>query len=265
MRDKTQSNSFSTKILFLKDLKSHGHYQALDKSFLKVKIYTKELSMATETSTPGVYADRADAGRSLAKKLAHYAIERPVVAGLPRGGVVVAAVIARALKCDLDIILAGKLRAPFNPELAIGGITEGGIVYVNKDEIQGLRITEAYIEKEKKEKLSLLKERLRLYRAIKKKIPLSGRTVIIVDDGLATGATMISAIKAAKAEGAAKIVAAVPGGPEDTINLIRQMPEVDAIVCPLIPPLFFAVSQIYADFEQVEDNEVIETLKASSA
>lgn len=220
--------------------------------------------MHPETNTPKVYADRADAGRLLAQRLAHYAVERPVVAGLPRGGVIVAAEIARALKCDLDIILAGKLRAPFNPELAIGGITEDGTVYINKDEIRGLYINEAYIEKEKKEKLSLLKERLRLYRAAKKKIPLSGRTVIIVDDGLATGATMISAIKAASAEGASKIIAAVPGGPQDTISLIRDMPEVDAVVCPLIPPLFFAVSQIYADFEQVEDSVVIETLKKAS-
>ncbi len=219
--------------------------------------------MQPETNTPKVYADRADAGRFLAQRLVPYAVERPVVAGLPRGGVIVAAEIARALKCDLDIILAGKLRAPFNPELAIGGITEDGAVYINEGEIKGLHINEAYIEKEKKEKLSLLRQRLRLYRAAKKKIPLSQRTVIIVDDGLATGATMISAIKAASAEGASKIIAAVPGGPEDTIALIRDMPEVDAVVCPLIPPLFFAVSQIYADFEQVEDSVVIETLKAS--
>ena len=207
------------------------------------------------------YENRHEAGLSLVDKLKPYASEHPVVVGLPRGGVVVAAIVARALKADLDVIIAGKLRAPYNPELAIGAITEDGRVYLNALAIRGLHIKPDYLEKEKKARLSAITERLALYRKVRKKVLLSGRTVIIADDGLATGATMISAIQAASAEGSARIIVAVPGGPEDTVQLIRGMKEVSEVVCPVIPPLFFALSQIYADFRQVEDEDVLEILK----
>lgn len=210
------------------------------------------------------YTDRKEAGEALASGLEKYAGERPVVVGLPRGGVVVAAEIARRLKTDLDVIIAGKLRAPANPELAIGAITEDGLVYLNEMAISWLRVKEDYLSLEKETRLGAIKERLRLYRKVKKKVPLSGRTVIVVDDGLATGSTMISAIQAAKASGAKKIIAAVPGGPGDTVDKIRAMKEVDEVICPMIPSVFFAVSQIYMDFRQVEDDEVIEILKEFS-
>ena len=207
------------------------------------------------------YENRREAGMALVDKLKPYASERPVVVGLPRGGVVVAAIVARALKADLDVIIAGKLRAPYNPELAIGAITEDGRVYLNALAIRGLHIKPDYLEKETKARLSAITERLALYRKIRKKVPLNGKTVIIADDGLATGATMISAIQAASAEGAARIIVAVPGGPEDTVELIRGMKEVSEVVCPVIPPLFFAVSQLYADFRQIEDEEVMKILE----
>ena len=207
------------------------------------------------------YENRREAGMALVDKLKPYASERPVVVGLPRGGVVVAAIVARALKADLDVIIAGKLRAPYNPELAIGAITEDGRVYLNALAIRGLHIKPDYLEKETKARLSAITERLALYRKIRKKVPLNGKTVIIADDGLATGATMISAIQAASAEGAARIIVAVPGGPEDTVELIRGMKEVSEVVCPVIPPLFFAVSQLYADFRQIEDEEVMNILE----
>lgn len=213
---------------------------------------------------PDPYEDRRDAGRALAEKLAPYATAHPVVVGLPRGGVVVAAEVARALKADLDVIIAGKLRAPYNPELAIGAITEDGRVYLNELAIRGLHIKPDYLEKEKKARLGAITERLSLYRKTKKKVSLKGKTVIIADDGLATGATMISAIQAASAEGADRIIVAVPGGPEDSVERIRGMKEVYDVVCPVIPPLFFAVSQLYADFRQVEDEEVLEILKEFS-
>ncbi len=209
------------------------------------------------------YADRVAAGKSLAEKLLKmdYKGQSTVVAGLPRGGVVVAAEIARMLSCPLDVIVAGKLRAPFNPELAIGAIAEEGHVYLNKGVIDGAFVTDAYIEKEKKARLAVVLEKLNLYRKVKAKTPLGGRTVIIVDDGLATGSTMIAAVQAAKAEGAAKIVVAVPGGPVDTVERIRGMEEVDKVVCPVIPEMFFAVSQLYLDFTQTEDSEVVGILK----
>lgn len=214
------------------------------------------------TSRP--YKDRKEAGKALAGELAGYAGKRPVVVGLPRGGVAIAAEIARALECDLDIIIAGKLRAPENPELAIGAVNEDGLVYLNETAIRGMHIDPDYVEKEKKERLNAIQERLALYREVKEKVPLRGRTVIIADDGLATGATMISAIQAARAEGARVIIAAVPGGPQDTIDRLKRMEEVDTVVCPIIPPLFFAVSQLYVYFNQVEDEEVLALLKEFS-
>ncbi|MFQ5735532.1 MAG: phosphoribosyltransferase [Thermodesulfobacteriota bacterium] len=207
------------------------------------------------------YTDRQDAGRMLAQELTGYADKRPVVVGLPRGGVVVAAEISRSLGCEMDIIIAGKLRAPYNPELAIGAVNEDGLVYINEPAVRSLRIEPDYIEKEKKERLKAIQDRLALYRKVKKKVSLRGRNVIITDDGLATGATMISAIQAVRAEGARKIIAAVPGGPQDTVDRITGMEEVEEVICPIIPPLFFAVSQLYVSFKQVEDEEVIEILK----
>lgn len=207
------------------------------------------------------YENRLEGGKALAEKLRKYAGERPVIVGLPRGGVVVAAEIAKVLKADLDVIMAGKLRAPYNPELAIGAITEEGQAYINNLAVKSLRIKEGYIESEKKERLQAIKERLGIYRSVKKKVPLKGRTVIIADDGLATGSTMISAIQAAHASGAKKIIVAVPGGPADTVERIEMMDEVAEVICPLVPDLFFAVSQIYMDFRQVEDSEVIEILR----
>ncbi|OGP13858.1 MAG: hypothetical protein A2052_06145 [Deltaproteobacteria bacterium GWA2_54_12] len=207
------------------------------------------------------YQDRSAAGKALARLLAKYSGDRPVIVGLPRGGVAVAAEIARALDADLDVIVAGKLRAPYNPELAIGAITEEGQVYLNSMAIRSLHIKESYIEEEKKARLAAMKEKLNLYRAVRKKVPLKGRTVIIVDDGLATGSTMISAIQAAHASGAKKIIVAVPGGPADTIEHIQNMDEVTEAICPVVPDLFFAVSQLYYDFSQVEDHEVIGILR----
>ncbi len=207
------------------------------------------------------YADRTEAGKALAERLVEFSGERPVVVGLPRGGVVVAAEIARRLKCDLDVIIAGKLRAPYNPELAIGAVTEDGHVYLNRSIVRDLRIRDNYIEEEKNARLAVISGRLALYRKVKKKVPLKGRTVIIADDGLATGSTMISAVQAAKAEGAGKIIVAVPGGPPDTVEVIKGMTEVDTVVCPMIPAAFYAVSQLYFEFNQVEDHEVVSILK----
>lgn len=210
---------------------------------------------------PTIFTDRKEAGEFLAKELEKYRGDRPVVVGLPRGGVVVAAEVAKALGADLDVIIAGKLRAPYNPELAIGAITEDGHVFVNKMAIRSLRVTDEYLEREKNERLKVTTGRLKLYRAVREKVPLEGRTVILVDDGLATGSTMISAAQAARASGAKKIVVAVPGGPLDTVERLEAMDWIDEVVCPLVPESFYAVSQIYIDFAQVEDDTVVSILK----
>ncbi|TAN63067.1 phosphoribosyltransferase [bacterium] len=207
------------------------------------------------------YANRKDAGKALAAKLKKYAAENPVAIGLPRGGVIVAVEVARALPCDFDVIIAGKLRAPLNPELAIGAVNEDGLVFLNKDVLGSLHAGEDYLNEEKARLLVKIKERLKAYRAIKKKVPLKGRAVLLIDDGLATGSTMVSAVQAAHAEGATKIIVAVPGGPEDTINKISSMKHVTEVICPVVPPVFFAVSQLYESFQQTEEDEVIAILK----
>ncbi|HXI09951.1 MAG TPA: phosphoribosyltransferase family protein [Thermodesulfobacteriota bacterium] len=212
------------------------------------------------SGTPMIFADRKKAGEFLATKLEKYRGDRPLVVGLPRGGVVVADEVAAALGADLDVIIAGKLRAPFNPELAIGAITEDGHAFINDTAVRSLRVTEEYLEREKTERLKVTADRLRSYRAVRKKVPLKDRTVILVDDGLATGSTMISAAEAARASGAKKIVVAVPGGPLDTVERLQEIEWIDEVVCPLVPEPFYAVSQIYADFRQVEDETVISIL-----
>jgi len=211
------------------------------------------------------YADRTEAGKALADYLKVYAGEHPVIIGLPRGGVVVAAEAARRLGCELDVIIAGKLRAPGNPELAIGAVTEDGLAFLNYSLIRSLHIKNDYIEEEQRQRLEAVMARLKSYRAVKKKMPLKGRAVILADDGLATGATMISAIQAVKAEGAAKICVAVPGGPAETVNTIKEMGGVADVHCPMIPAIFYAVSQLYVEFKQVEDAEVIAILKEFAA
>jgi len=211
-----------------------------------------------------IYRDRAEAGRSLAADLAGYAELNPVVVGLPRGGVVVAAEIARALGCELDVIIAGKLRAPGNPELAIGAVTEDGRVWLNEGVVAMCGADAEYVEREKESRLAMVRERLARYRAVKEKVDLGGRTVIIADDGIATGSTMIVAIEAASAAGAKGIIVAVPGGPADTVERIGGMEEVSKVVCPLALEDFYAVSQLYLDFAPVEDDAVIELLKEFS-
>lgn len=215
--------------------------------------------------TPESFADRKEAGRFLAGRLMDYAVKNPVCAGLPRGGVVVAAAVAGILKCGLDVIVAGKLRAPSNPELAIGAVAEDGTVYLNDDVIRILGVTKRYIEDEKNDKLRVVLDKLARYRRVIAKTPLKGRCVILVDDGLATGSTMIAAGQVASASGAAEIIVAVPGGPLDTVKRLKAMPEIDDVVCPLMPEQFYAVSQLYQDFRQTLDSEVVETLKEFAA
>lgn len=206
------------------------------------------------------FADRNEAGRELAGRLTRYACKDTVVAGLPRGGVVVASEVAARLSCPLDVMVAGKLRAPGNPELAIGAVAEAGAVYLNREAIAALGVDHAYIEEEKRRRLEEAKERLARYRAVREKVPLAGRTVILVDDGVATGSTMIASVQAARAEGAARVVAAVPGGPEERLGAIAAMEEVTELVCLAAPEAFYAVSQLYTDFAQVDDDTVLDIL-----
>ncbi len=206
-----------------------------------------------------IFRDRSDAGKKLAAALNSYSNDpEAVIISLPRGGVVVGYEVALILNLPMDIVCPRKIGAPFNPELAIGAITETGEGVLSDDLVASLGVSEEYIleiiEKESKEALW----RLNHYRKDKSPRKLKGKKVIIVDDGLATGSTMRAAIKTVKAEHPQEIIMAVPVAPPDTLLKIEN--EVDHVVCLSAPVDFYAVGQFYEHFDQTTDEEVISLL-----
>lgn len=206
------------------------------------------------------YADRRQAGRLLSKSLVGYEPYHPVLLGIPRGGVIVADTIARELKTDLDIVLTRKLGAPGNPELAIGAVSESGRIHIQHEIAEKVGADEDYMEREIARQLAEIQARQQRYRRVLPKVSLEGRSVILVDDGVATGATMQASLWAARDEGPKEVIIAVPVGAQDAIERLEH--EADDVVCPYVPPYFYAIGQFYADFEQVDDLEVIEILQA---
>ncbi|TET35401.1 phosphoribosyltransferase [Candidatus Dependentiae bacterium] len=207
------------------------------------------------------FVDRQDAGKQLADKLAAYRNHHiAIVIGLPRGGVIPAAEIAKELKLPLDIVVPRKIGAPFNSELAVGAVTQDGQVVWNEKLMKSFHLSpddldlKETIKKERAES----NRRLSLYRRGRPPLVLKDKTVIIVDDGIATGATMRAAIAYAKQQGAAKIIAATPVATVDTLELIA--PEVDEIVSVKLPKTFLGISAFYDIFGQTSDDEVIEVL-----
>lgn len=205
------------------------------------------------------FKDRRDAGEKLAAVLKLKAYEEPVVLGIPRGGAPVAAEVAGALDGTLAVIVARKLGAPGNPELAIGAITASGVTYVNTDIAGAIGASDDYIEAERQRQAQEARRREELFDGHRRP-SLKDRTVIVVDDGVATGATAIAAIRAVKAEGARHVVIAVPVGPEEMIDLLGR--EADEVVCLESDPGFWAVGQYYDDFSQVSDDDVRAILDA---
>jgi putative phosphoribosyl transferase len=201
------------------------------------------------------YKNRSEAGRELANALQLYA-NRPdiLVLALPRGGVPVAYQVAKALKAPLDLMLVRKLGLPGHEELAMGAIATGGIRVLNAEVIQGVAVSEAEIEQVAAAELQELRRRERVYRDDRPIPAVQGRCVILIDDGLATGATMQAAIAALRQQEPAEIVVAAPVAPPDVVVLLRQ--QADAVICPAIPELFFGVGQWCEDFTQVTDAEV---------
>jgi putative phosphoribosyl transferase len=209
-----------------------------------------------------MFADRRDAGRRLAAELAALGLADPVVLALPRGGVVVAAEVASALGAPLDLVLVRKLGAPGHEELAAGAVVDGAspTVVRNEDVIRAYRIGDAELAAEVGRQLALIERRRRLYLGDRPPVPAAGRTAVVVDDGIATGATVRAALRAVRAQGPRELVLAAPVAPPEALRDLRA--ECDRVVCLESPPYFRAVGQFYADFAQVEDEEVVALLAA---
>jgi putative phosphoribosyl transferase len=201
------------------------------------------------------FRDRRDAGRQLAEKLSAYA-NRPdvLVLGLPRGGVPVAYEVAKVLNAPLDVFLVRKLGVPGHEELAMGAIASGSVRVLNKNVVQSLRLSDQTIEAVAAAEQRTLVRRERVYRGDRPRLAVRDQTIILVDDGLATGATMRAAVVALRQQQPRRIVVAVPVAALETCDEFRA--EVDDIVCAITPPLFYAVGLWYQDFSQTSDEEV---------
>lgn len=206
------------------------------------------------------YADRVQAGRFLAEALAHLKGQQDVVVlGVPRGGVVVAAQVAKALGAPLDVAITRKVGAPGNPEFAIGAVSEGDALVLDQATIQHLGVPEDYIRREVARQRVELARRLALYRRGREPVPVQGKTVVLVDDGVATGATMLATVQTLRARGPARIIVAVPVASADALDRLAQ--EADEVVCPYVPTFFWAVGAFYEQFDQTPDEEVVRLLE----
>ena len=204
-----------------------------------------------------LFRDREDAARRLVDGLVQYRGQNPLVLAIPRGAVPMAKIIAEALGGEVDVVLVRKLRAPGNPEFAIGAVDETGWTYL-ADHARHVAGSQSYIEDEKAAQMDVMRERRASYTPIRPPHDPAGRIVIVVDDGLATGSTMIAALHALRARKPQKLICAVPVAPPDTLDKVSAY--ADEMVCLIAPELFHAVGQFYQSFPQVSDEEVIASL-----
>ena len=209
-----------------------------------------------------MFKDRLDAGRQLASRLGRYTALEPVVVGLPRGGLPVAAEVADRLGAPLDIIVVRKIGLPWQPELGIGAVAEGGIRVLNDVLVEEVGIEPIELEAATARQRVELARRVHRYRGERSAVPVDGRVVIVVDDGLATGYTARAAIEAIRRGGARRVILAVPVAPEDSVAAMRGV--ADEVVVVDTPPRFFAIGDFYEDFAQTSDEEVVSLLERAA-
>ncbi|HQT75755.1 MAG: phosphoribosyltransferase [Rhodospirillales bacterium 20-64-7] len=210
-----------------------------------------------------VFADRHEAGTLLAERLLELKPSDPVVLALPRGGVPVGFEIARALRAPLDLVLVRKIGVPFQPELAIGAVADGPELVTDPHLIADLNIPSSYLEEAKADALREIERRRHVYLGAHPPVDIAGRTAIVVDDGIATGATIRAALRGTRRRKPAHVILAVPVAPEDTLRRLRG--EVDTTICLHTPAHFMAVGQFYRNFEQLADAEVTDLLNQARA
>ena len=201
------------------------------------------------------FSDRREAGRQLAEALGPIRDPKPLVIGLPRGGAVVAGEVASALGADLDVLVVRKIGAPGQEELGLGAIAEGGVLLLNKPLMRQLRVTKEQLQETIDAENVELERRLELYRGEREPIDVTGRPVVVVDDGLATGGTARVAAGALRHLGSGPITLAVPVGSGSTVDELRSV--YDEVLCLSTQPMFLAISQSYDDFQQTSDEEVV--------
>lgn len=211
----------------------------------------------------GQFRNRQDAALRLARRLKPLELKSPVVLAVPRGGVPIGAVLARELGGELDVVLARKLRAPYQREYAIGSVGEDGTVYLDPDARRVEGVTEAYLQAERELQIAEIAQRRQRFRSAVPALDVAGRAVIVTDDGIATGSTMLAALHVLGALKPREVIVAVPVAPPDTLERFRA--KCDRVVCLLAPDYLGAISQFYEDFTQVEDEEVVRLLRESLA
>lgn len=209
-----------------------------------------------------IFGDRTDAGRELARRLASYKSQNPIVLGIPRGGVQVAAEIAAALDAPLDVAVARKLGAPFQPELGIGAIAPGNVRLLDETVVEALNISTDELDRITLREETEMDRRLELFRRGRPPLQLEGRVVIVVDDGIATGVTTRAAVRSVRLQSPSRLVLAAPVCPLETARLLQE--EVDELVCIATPMDFRAVGIWYRDFTQLTDDDVAAILRSAN-